>query len=197
MFRTAILLLAVTVAVLVVVALLPEREASLPPATVTLASASVALYPQADPEATWYFSAPRATYDPDSGSSTLLEISDGRRVVDEEVDFTVASERLTINRNDDIEGELVFAYLVGTGECLTMRGSSDAPVLIDQGEGVFQVPVLEISGPSWGEGTRLERMRVSFDLEEFEAGGPGTSTTAVFRVGESDEELRSTVCDEL
>lgn len=195
MLRTAVLLFVAIVAALIAVSLLPEDEAELPDSEIQLTDASVILYPRADAQAVWRFSAPAAVYDPDEGESILYDMNDGRREVAGEVDFTVASERLTINREDDILGDLVFAHLVETGECLTMRGGEGAPVLIDQENGVFQVPVMEISGPSWGEGTRLERMRVSFDLEEFDAGGPGTTTTTVFRVGGSDEERRSTVCE--
>ena len=196
MLRAAILLFTVTVAVLAFVALLPGREATVPDAGIVLDDVSLTLYPQADPEAVWHFATQDATYDPQARTSTLRRLEDGRRVVAGETDFTVASDLLTINSDDDIEGELIFAHLLDTGECLTMRGSAGAPVVIDQGSGVFEVPVLEIAGPSWGEGTRLERMRVSFDLEEFEAGGAGTTTTAVLRVGAADEETRRTLCDD-
>lgn len=195
MLKTALLLFAVTITVLVVLALLPERQAVLPDQQIKLAAATVTLYPQADAEAVWHFEAPRAQYDPEEGQSVLFDIEDGRREVGGEVDFTVASEQLTINRRDDILGDLIFAFLVETGECLTMRGTGESPVVIDQQEGVFDVPVMEISGPSWGDDTRLEQMRISFDLERFDGGGPGTSTVTEFRVGESDESLRSTVCE--
>lgn len=194
MLKTALLLFAVTITVLVVLALLPERQEVLPEQQIRLADAQVTLYPQADAEAVWRFAAPRAEYDPQAGESVLYEIDEGRREVGDEVDFTVASEKLTINRQDDIVGDLVFAFLVDTGECLTMRGTGDSQVVIDQQEGVFDVPVMEISGPSWGE-TRIERMRVSFDLESMEGGGPGTTTRTEFRVGESEESRRRTVCE--
>lgn len=194
MLKTALLLFVVTITVLVVLALLPERRATLPDQQIKLSDARITLYPQADQEAVWRFEAPIAEYDPEQGHSVLYDIDEGRREVGGEVDFTVASERLTIDREDDILGALVFAYLVETGECLTMQGSEEEPVLIDQREGVFVVPVLEISGPSWGE-TRLERMRVSFDLEDFEGGGEGTVTRTEFRVGAADESRRRTVCE--
>lgn len=190
-----LLLFAVTITVLVVLALLPERGIVLPDQQIKLANAQVTLYPQSDAQAVWRFEAPAAEYDPEEGQSVLFDIDDGHREVGGEVDFTVASEKLTINRRDDILGDLVFAYLVETGECLTMSGTASAPVLIDQRRGVFDVPVVEISGPSWGEDTRLEQMRISFDLESFEGGGPGTTTTTEFRVGQADETRRRTVCE--
>jgi hypothetical protein len=193
--KIALLLFAVTITVLVVLSLLPERRAALPDQQIKLSDTKVTLYPQADAEAVWRFEAPRAEYDPEEGQSDPFEIDDGRREVDGEVDFTVASEQLTINRQDDILGELIFAFLVETEECLTMHGTSDSPVVIDQQEGRFRVPVMEISGPAWGDETRLERMIVSFDLTDFEGGGPGTSTVAEFRVGASEESRRSTVCE--
>jgi hypothetical protein len=194
--RTALLLFAVTIAALVILAILPERERTLPDQRILLENARVTLYPEADQQAVWRFEAPEASYDPERGESTLLRIEDGRREVGGDVDFTVASERLVINRRDDLLGELVFAYLVETGECLTMQGSPEAPVLIDQRRGMFDVPVLTITGPSWGDDTRLERMRVSFDLQQFDAGGAGTTTIAEFRVGQADEARRRTVCEE-
>lgn len=195
MLRTALLLFAVTVAALGFLAVLPERQRTLPDHRIMLSDAQVTLYPAADPQAIWRFQAPEASYDPERNESTLYRIDDGRREVEGNVDFTVASEKLTIDRRDDIQGQLVFAFLVETGECLTMQGSAEAPVLIDQRQGVFEVPVLEINGPSWGNDTHLERMRVSFDLEEFDGGGPGTTTVTEFRVGKADEERRRTVCE--
>lgn len=196
MLKTALLLFGVAIAVLAVLALLPEGENDLPDQRIELSSSSVALYPQADPEAVWRFSAPSAHYEPESGSSTLYRIEQGRREVAGETDFTVAAQQLTIDRRDDIMGDLIFAFLVETGECLTMRGTAEKPVVIDQRAGRFDVPVLEITGPSWGENTRLEKVRVSFDLEDFEGGGPGTTTTAEFRVGGDDEARRRTVCED-
>jgi hypothetical protein len=193
--KTALSLFAVTVAVLVILAVLPERERALPDQQIQLSDARITLYPQADPQAVWRFEAPAAVYDPGQSETTLFSIEDGRREVADEVDFTVASERLTINRRDDILGELVFAFLVETGECLTMRSANDKPVLIDQRRGMFEVPVLEISGPSWGDNNRLEQMRVSFDLEEFQGGGAGTTITTEFRVGAADEIRRRTICE--
>lgn len=195
MQKTALLLFAVTVVVLLILAVLPERERELPDQNIKLSNSSVTLYPQEDPEAVWRFAAPEASYDPETSESTLYRLEDGRREVAGDVDFTVASERLTINRREDILGDLIFAYLVETRECLTMRGGGDAPVKIDQQAGVFEVPVMEISGPSWGDNTHLERVIVSFDLEEFEGGGPGTTTTTEFRVGQADETIRRTVCE--
>ena len=196
MLKTTLLLFAVVITVLVILALLPERRGALPDQQIKLSGAQVTLYPMADSEAVWRFEAPRAEYDPEEGESVLLDIEEGRRVVEGEVDFTVASERLTIDRDDNILGELIFAYLVETGECLTMRGTEDAPVVIDQQIGHFVVPVIEISGPNWGDDTRLEQMSISFDLTDFAAGGPGTVTTAEFLVGATDESRRSTVCEE-
>ena len=192
--RTALLLFAVTIAVLVVLSLLPDRRGELPEQQIKLRDARVTLYPQADPEAVWRFEAPRAEYDPEAGESVLFEIDDGRREVGGEVDFTVAARRLTIDREDDILGELIFAYLVESGDCLSMQGSDESPVVIDQQAGHFVVPVMEISGPTWGDDTRIERMSVSFDLTDFEAGGPGTRTVAEFRIGAADESRRETVC---
>ncbi|HEX7005407.1 MAG TPA: hypothetical protein VF168_14580 [Trueperaceae bacterium] len=194
MLRTALLVFAVFITVLVVLSLLPDRRAALPEQQIKLSDAQVTLFPQADPEAVWRFDAPRAEYDPEEGTSVLFDINEGRREVGGEVDFTVAAEKLTINREDDILGETIYAYLVESGDCLTMRGSSENPVVIDQQQGDFIVPVMEVTGPNWGDDTRIENMIVSFDLTDFDGGGPGTTTVAELRIGPADESRRETVC---
>lgn len=178
------------------VALLPSETAVIPSGEIQLEGVSVALYPQADPEAVWLFAAPEVTYDPAGGSSVLYAIEDGRRTVGGETDFTLASERVEIDRSDNLHGELIFAYLVETGECLTMSASGERRVVIDQQRGRFEVPLLRIDGPAWGEDNRWERVSASFDLTDFTAGGPGTTTVNEFETGAAQSgQTRRTPCE--
>lgn len=196
MFRLAVVLFVAVVALLLALALQPSRERQLPPGDIVLEGASVVLYPQSDPEAVWRFEAPRVSYAPETGETTLLAIRDGRRDVAGETDFTVQSERLVIDRRDDLSGELVYAHLLDSGDCLTMRADGGTPVIIDQADGLFLVPQMQIEGDAWGSDNSWQRVRASFDLQTFEAGGMGTTTTNEFRVGADDgDPARSTLCD--
>lgn len=196
MLRFSLFLFFGVVTLLALLTLLPEERAALPDTAVVLHDAAVTLYPQADSEAIWHFASPRISYDPDSGVSTLQDLSDGRRTVAGETDFTLISEQLVIDRNDNLRGDLIHALLASTKECLTMAADSESQVVINQDTGRFEVPVMQIDGPSWGSDNRWERVSASFSLESFTAGGPGTNTVNEFMVkSENNPESRKTLCD--
>src|SRR5690606_14598243 len=119
-------------------------------ANVLLRDATVVLYPQADSEAVWHFASPEVDYSPDLGTSVLHDLSDGRRTVAGKTDFTLQAERLLIDRDENLEGELLLAHLLSTDECLTMLAANGTPVRINQAAGEFAVPLLHIEGPAWG-----------------------------------------------
>lgn len=178
--RIALLALVVVVVALAVIALLPERDRRVPPSTITLSDADVALYPEADPSAIWTFRAPEVEYDPDTRETTLLHLSDGRRSVDGATDFTLASDRIVIDNQDDLRGERIQAHLIQEDADLDMVSKGGREVLIDQRSGRFEVPRVTLSSP---EGRSVfEDMKISFDLTEFEAGGPGTVGYGEFKV---------------
>ena len=184
----------VLLAVLVAVALLPDRRRAVPGSEIRLVDARVTLYPEADPAATWRFTVPALQYDPQAGRSVLERIAEGARVVDGEIDFELRSEEpVAIEPNDDLTGTEMVAWLERQDTCLTMLGSEETPVRVEQRTATFEVPVARLAGGDWGEGTRLERVVMGFDLEEFEFGGEGTST--VMEIRESG--LRGeTACDD-
>lgn len=192
MFRLALIGLALVVGLLIVLSLTPERLRPIPESTITLAGASVVLYPEADPEAVWTFASPAVAYEPDSRTTVLRDVQDGARTEGGEVDFTVASPELTIDRNDDLRGDRIVAFLVESEDCLIMTAAEGAPVVIDQGDGRFEVPSMSITGPTWGDGTNFPRVRASFDLTTFEAGGPGTSVVTELLTERDDS--RRTPC---
>ena len=186
MLRLAFITLGVIVVALVAVALLPEGERTIPDSTIELADASVTLYPQADPEAVWRFAAPEVDYEPDTRQTTLLGIEDGRRTVNDETDFTLAADEVTIDSDDNLSGEKMLAHLVEEGWDLDMEARDNRLVLINQSEGIFEVPHLNWTGDG-GSGIN-ENMRISFDLTEFTSGGAGTTGKSVFEIGDPDGE---------
>lgn len=183
MLRAALLIFAGVLVLLAVLALQPGTPVVIPDSGIGLREVSVRLHPRADAEAVWYFAAPEAVYTPGSGSSVLKELSDGRRTVDGLTDFTLAAEELLIDSRDNLEGDRLLVSLEATGECLTMLAAGGERVVIDQAEGRFRVPLLHIAGPSWGSDNSWQKVSASFDLEDFSAGGPGTSTVTEFFAG--------------
>jgi len=173
MLRYALLGMALVLGLLVFVALQPRESTVVPAAVIELHDTRVTLYPQADPEAVWLFSAPTVEYVPDTQESTLLGIDDGRRTVSGATDFTLASERVTIDRNDNIRGTAMHAHLVEDEIDLYMEERDGRLVLIDQRAGRFEVPRATMTGPDLGDSI-FEDMKISFDFTEFESGGPGT-----------------------
>lgn len=185
--RAALIAITVVIGLLVVLALQDDSGAKVPDAAITLQGAVVALYPQADPGSVWYFAAPTVEYVPDTQESTLLNIADGRRTVDGETDFTLTSERVTIDRSDNIRGVSMEAHLVEDEIDLQMEAKGDRLVLINQETGQFEVPRATMTGPDLGASV-FEDMRISFDFTDFESGGPGTVGYSEFIVRSPESE---------
>lgn len=183
MLRAVLVIFTLVVGVLVTLALQPDQAVSIPDPDIHLRGAAVRLHPRADADAVWLFAAPEATYTPDSGVSVLKELSDGRRTLEGQTDFTVAAAELLIDSRDNLRGDRLLIGLTATGECLTMLGTGDDQVVIDQADGRFLVPLLHINGPSWGSDNSWQKVNASFDLEDFSAGGPGTVTVNEFFAG--------------
>jgi len=174
------------VATLVLLSVGPRRVNVEVRDVIALQDASVTLFPASDPEAVWGFDAPDVTYDPAMGETTLVQIRDGERRVGSAVDFTLRSEELVIDRNDDLRGERMDVYLVEDELDVEMQGVEGRQVVVDHGDGVFEVPRIRIYGEDFGE-SRYEEMRVSFDFTRFEAGGPDTIGYSEFQLSERDD----------
>jgi hypothetical protein len=183
-FRAAVLVLAALLAVLLALAVAPGRERAVPESAILLQDASVTLYPRADPDAVWRFRAPEVSYRPATRETTLYRIEDGERRVAGETDFTLASEEVVIDGEDNLRGDAMTAHLTAEAWQLDMRGQGERQVLIDQRLGQFEIPHLELTGE--GATGTYENMRISFDLQTFEAGGPGTIGVSSFDIGSSD-----------
>src|SRR5690625_1807443 len=154
MLRWALIPFAVVVAGLVLLAVLPGREAVVPGGEVELEDVVVTLYPRTDPDAIWYFATPSVTYDPGSQEATLYSIEDGRRTVGGETDFTLASQMVTIDRSDNLPGSEMRAHLIDDEIDLLMQARAGRQVLIDQRAGRFAVPRAIMSGPDLGDSVR-------------------------------------------
>jgi hypothetical protein len=174
----ALIALVAVVATLAALTLLPDVRPEVPDASITLYDVALTLYPEADPDATWTFSAPEARFDPRLETTLLMSVQDGRRVVGGEVDFTLEGDEVTIDRNDDLIGDRLSAHLVADGWDIDMASRGARRVRIAQREGRFEVPRAEIRGE--GLDGVYEDMLISFDFTEFEAGGPGTVGYASF-----------------
>ena|GEM_PF-611745 len=163
----------------------PTEVASSAGDEISLQAAEVVLFPASDAEAVWRFSAPDVTYDPVAGETTLLAIEDGERRVGDEIDFTIRSDRLVIDRRDDLRSARMEVYLVEDELDVEMDGVEGRLVIVDQRDGVFEVPRIRIFGEDFGE-SRYEEMRVSFDFTSFEAGGPDTIGYSEFEMAERE-----------
>ncbi len=172
MLRLTAIALALTVVGLLVVALLPQRERVVPGEVIELSGAAVTLYPEADPEAVWYFDADTVDYDPAVGETTLYDVEDARRTVDGATDFTLQSEEVVIDTEDNLRGERLLVHLVEANWDLNMQADTERQVLIDQAEGKFEVPILDYTGDGLGQ-NHAEGVRMNFDLTDFESNCEG------------------------
>ncbi len=183
MAKWASLALILVLAVLAALSLRPGPQRAAVRDEIRLENAQVRLFPASDAEAAWRFAAPEVSYDPGARETTLLRIEDGERRVADEVDFTLAAERLVIGRDDDLRSERMDVHLVEDDLDVEMEGAGDRQVRVDQDEGRFEVPRIRIFGEGFGEST-YQDMRVSFDFTDFQAGGPGTVGYSEFELDE-------------
>lgn len=181
MFRIALLALSVTVFGLIALSLLPQRERAVPAGTVELTGARLTLYPQADPEAVWHFNAERVDYEPDLGETTLYMIRDAERSVDGETDFTLESERIVIDAQENILSEHIEVYIPDMGWTLDMRGRDGVQVLLDQERGRFEAPLFDVVSDDGGAESLGENVGMNFDLTDVTTGGEGTRNRDSFR----------------
>ena len=185
MLRLTAAVLFATVIGLLVVSLLPQRERALPGELIELEEANVTLYPEADPTAVWYFDADTVEYDPTLGETVLYTIDNARRTVEGETDFTLRSDELIIDTEDNLRGERMLVHLVEANWDLDMQGGDAGRVLIDQAAGKFEVPILDYTGDGLGQ-NHAENVRMNFDLTDYEADCEGASCQNEFQ----DDEAR-------
>ena len=183
MLRLAILLFLVIIGLLFGLSFLPDSQRAVPDATIKLSDATITLFPQEDPEAIWYFSSPNVNYDPDLRETTLFNVHDGKRTLVGKTDFTLESDEVTISGDDNLYGNKIVVSLIEEATTLDMQAKEGRQVLINQSQGQFEIPRVELSGDMRGI---KENMYISFDLRKFSAGGPGTVGITEFDIGKSD-----------
>lgn len=174
MLRLAISAFVLIVAVLVVLSLLPEKEIVNPDDDVQLYNSRMTLYPQQDPAAIWRFAADTVSYNPVSRESTLFDLSEGARWLDDAIDFSLASEEMVIDNEDNIRSDAMLIHITDMDWDLHMTAKDARPVYISQSEGKFYAPRYTASGEGLGAENIEENVSLNFDLTEFVAGGPGT-----------------------
>lgn len=185
MTKWASLALGAVLLILIALAWGPRADRPVVREEIVLDGAVVRLFPASDPDAVWRFDAPVATYDPTSGETTLSEIEDGERRVADEVDFTLAAQRLVIGRDDDLRTARMDVHLVADDLDVEMEGVEGRQVRVDQEAGRFEVPRIRIFGEGFGE-SRYQEMSVSFDFTDFASGGPDTIGYSEFELDERD-----------
>lgn len=187
MIRLVVVLLVAVLALLAALSLGPRDARTDPVETIDLEAAEVRLFPSADPDAIWRFSAPAAQYDPGRRETTLRSIQDGERRVEDVVDFTLTAEELIIGRDDDLRSARMDVHLVADDLDVEMTGEDGRLVQVNQDAGRFEVPNMRLYGDDFGE-SRYEEMSVSFDFTDFQAGGPDTIGYSEFQLEEQNED---------
>ena len=120
------------------------------------------LFPKADPDARWRFSAQAVDYDADRRQIEVSGMAEGARYVEENTDLLLYAERVTIDRFDNLRMPQAVVELPNECWRLELEGSEERPVRIDQNQG-FYAPSFVLRGP----GLRVEGkgFRSDFALE--------------------------------
>ncbi len=189
MLRLSFIALISVFAILFIISLLPKTSQTIPDEAIKLANVSLTLYPQEDPNAVWDFKSPSVEYKPESRETVLYNIKDAARRIDDEIDFTIESEKIIIASDDNIWGEKIKAQIIGDKNdpsddyFLDMEAKNDRQVLINQRQGEFEIPHLQMT--SEGSVQIYENVFTDFAIEEFRAGGEGTVGYASFEIENS------------
>lgn len=189
MLRLSFIVLICVFAILFVISLLPKSRQVIPDEAIKLAQVSLRLYPQEDPNAIWDFKSPTVEYKPEGQETVLYDIKDAARRVNDKIDFTIESDKIIIASDDNIWGEKIKAQIIGDPNdpdddyFLEMEAKNDRQVLINQRQGEFEIPHLQMT--SEGSEQIYENVFTDFAIEEFRAGGVDTVGYASFEIDNS------------
>ena len=139
MTRLALIALAALIIFGVVVSVLPAPKSEAK-AEVLLEGVSLELYPAADPDAKWLFSAKDVRYNPETRESTVRLEGIGQRVLKGKVDLELRSDVLTIDSQDNLR--LIKADVFVPEGCYALRLQNKN----DLGEGAGFVTIDQNSG---------------------------------------------------
>lgn len=137
-------------------ALLPTPGLDASQSGARLSGVQLRLYPSGDANATWSFRAADVRNDPLNGLTTLTGITEGQRLLKEQVqgrftgreilDATLATQELTIDAQDTMTTRQARITLVQQCADIDLRGTEQTPVKIDQSQG-FSAPRANVDSP--------------------------------------------------
>ena len=159
-----------------VFALLPGTGVPQAQTGVTLEDVELTLYPARDPDAVWQFRAAEVHNDPVSSTTELSRISGGQRLLRargpdgsfsgaETLDATIAAPSLTIGAQDDMVTPRAEITLVRECADLSLTGTPQQPVRIEQGYG-FSAPHARLDSPNLSGDVYDLRMDFQFTIEQ-------------------------------
>ena len=159
-----------------VFALLPGSSVPQAQTGVTLEGVQLTLYPARDPDAVWQFRAAEVRNDPVSRNTELSRMEGGQRLLRgrgpdgtfngrETLDATITAPGLTINGQDDMVTPRADITLVKECADLSLSGTPEQPVRIEQGAG-FSAPHAKLDSPAIKGEIRDLRMDFQFNVEQ-------------------------------
>ena len=138
----------------------------------------LALYPARDEGAVWTFAARDVSTDPLTNVTRLAGLSQGERLLRardaagrytgrQTLDATLSTPELTINAQDDLITPNARITLVQQCADLTLSGTPEQPVRIEQGAG-FSAPVALVDSPS--ASGRITNVQMTFQFDVLSSG---------------------------
>ncbi len=156
-------------------ALLPTPGLDASQSGARLSGVQLRLYPSGDANATWSFRAADVRNDPLNGLTTLTGITEGQRLLKEQVqgrftgreilDATLATQELTIDAQDTMTTRQARITLVQQCADIDLKGTEQTPVKIEQGQG-FSAPSARISSPNTNGRIGKLKMTFGFVIED-------------------------------
>ena len=156
-------------------ALLPTPGLDASESGARLSGVQLRLYPSGDANATWSFRAADVRNDPLNGLTTLTGITEGQRLLKEQVqgrftgreilDATLATQELTIDAQDTMTTRQARITLVQQCADIDLKGTEQTPVKIEQGQG-FSAPSARISSPNTNGRIGKLKMTFGFVIED-------------------------------
>jgi len=133
------------------------------PGAARMLGVELRLYPAADPEADWLFTAREVSYDPARKTSRIRGRVTGERRVGGELDLRLSAEEVELDRNDNLRMRRAVVEIPRECWRIELEGEGGTPVVIDQRRG-FSAPRFTLTGP----GVRVEgrEFRSDFGLKE-------------------------------
>ncbi|GEM86672.1 hypothetical protein [Meiothermus granaticius] len=147
MVRTALIALAVIVALSVFLVTRPVPPPPTPPQGVRLENVHLTLYPEQDPKARWEFSAAEVEQDPGTREARVSGLQTGQRYVENTLELRLFAPVVTIDRQDNLR--LPYAKVEILKGCYSVQlgAAGQSPVTIDQRQG-FKAPSVLITSPT-------------------------------------------------